>query len=268
MKTLIITGDRNSPNKRDYTGAFQPEAERFSELMTHDNFLCRTERINISLSMKERRKQFADKISCCHSGAMYNCIAFFMHGWAKGIQCGLRLEDLEEFAYECVQEDVIASGSKENPIYIILYCCLTADVPGSPKANQKKLGPGGDGGFADRMRDEFCKHDEPWIKIYAHTTAGHTTRNPYVRTFEGKGSQVGGVDGDWLVRPKKSGVQSPLWDNWVKALLSKQPFNKNRMMNTPNQLLRLAPFETEFHAGDFRFFAPFMTVEELHRELI
>ena len=264
--TLIITGDRNTNGKKDYTGAFSPEAARFMSVVPgmHD---IRT--VDVSKGMGARKTDLFSKLDDLkRGGVLYNDVAFFMHGWAKGIQVGIQLNDVPQLVELLLPLTANGHGA-DHPLHIILYCCLTGDVPGSPKADQQKLGPGGDGGFADRVRDEFCKAGRPWVKVYAHTTAGHTTRNPWVRTFEGKGSTIGAVDGDWLVRSSKAGRASPLWKPWQDALNSKGKF-AHGMEVYPQYLNRVPPYtmpKPGFQRKDFRFFVPFMTIEELHQVL-
>jgi len=264
--TLIITGDRNTHGKKDFTGAFKPEADRFARVVPG---VHHTVRIDVSKSMPGRRADLYTVFKELNDDAMmFNDVAFFMHGWSKGIQCGVSREDVGNLAQLLLP--ITANGKDaDHPLHIILYCCLTGDVPGSPKENQTKDGPGGDGGFADRVRDEFCKAGRPWVKVYAHTTAGHTTRNIWVRSFEGKGSTIGAVDADWLVRPAKSGRPSPLWGAWKDALWSKGKFANGNLIDYPGYLFKTPPYTLTGKAlrKDFRFFVPFMTIEELHAEL-
>lgn len=264
--TLIITGDRDTHGKKDYTCAFKPEADRFAQVVPGEHDIST---IDVSQSMSARKKELFRILEKRYDDVeMFNDVAFFMHGWSKGIQCGVQLADVSKLVELLLP--ITANGKDaDHPLHIILYCCLTGDVPGSPKENQKKLGPGGDGGFADRVRDEFCKAGRRWVKVYAHTTAGHTTRNMWVRTFEGKGSNIGAVDGDWLVRPAKTGRPSPLWAPWQAALWSKGKFARGNLIDYPAYLFKAPPFSLTGKAlrKDFRFFVPFMTVEELHAEL-
>lgn len=266
--TLIITGDRDTHGKKDYTGAFKPEADRFARVVPGSHDLTT---VDVSKSMPTRKTELFRTLEAIHArDAMFNDVAFFMHGWSKGIQCGVQLADVSKLVELLLP--ITANGTDaDHPLHIILYCCLTGDVPGSPKENQTKLGPGGDGGFADRVRDEFCKAGRTWVKVYAHTTAGHTTRNPWVRTFEGKGSTVGAVDGDWLIRPAKAGRASPLWKPWRDALNSSGKFASGRLNDYPQYLFRVPPYvlatQNKPERKDFRFFVPFMTIEELHTAL-
>ncbi|MBN1655383.1 MAG: hypothetical protein JXA30_16575 [Deltaproteobacteria bacterium] len=208
--------------------------------------------------MSGRRKHLFEKLEALQNeGVNFDDVAFFMHGWAEGIQCGVQLSDVSKLVEKLIP--MISTGTApEATLHVLLYCCKTGDVPGSPDEDEKKLGPGGDGGFADRVRDEFCKAARPWIRVYAHTTSGHTTRNPFVRTFEGQGSLVGAVDGNWMVRPPKKGRKSPLWKPWRDAQWSKGKFATGTM-NGPVLI-----GNGKVQRKDFRFFAPYMSIEELH----
>jgi hypothetical protein len=93
---------------------------------------------------------------------------------------------------------------------VALYCCST----GAASSADAYAEFGGDGGFADRLRDALCVAGGVHCTVDAHTTAGHTTMNPYVRRFEGRGSRVGGVGGFDLVSPKSG----DLWRRWRRAL--------------------------------------------------
>jgi hypothetical protein len=88
---------------------------------------------------------------------------------------------------------------------------------------------GGDGGFADLLRDELVDIGCPTI-IYAHSTAGHTTQNPHLRVFPPH-ERFGGK----FVVAKDSG----LWQKWVRCMRN----------------------------NDLRFRVPFMTSAELVAEL-
>jgi len=145
-----------------------------------------------------------------------------------------------------------------------LYCCLTGF----------SLNIAGDGGFADKLRDAFCEAGMTWVKVYAHTTAGHTTRNPYVRIFEGQGSPIGGIGGQLLVQPG-----AKLWKTWRSALWSQGVYSKkkSRWIRIPESISEVSSSVTlgygrqkqeAVRAHNFRFLAPFMTIQELHNALL
>lgn len=249
MSILIITGDRNSHGKRDYTGAFKPEADRLAAIAENSH----TIRVDVSRSMTQRRKQLFKEIDSLSDKTSFTDVAIFCHGWSTGLQCGIRSKDTDDFA-NAIAPFMSAGGDSESPMVVSLYACL---------AGNSKTSPGGDGGIADLMRDSLCKTDFSWCRVFSHTTKGHTTRNPYVRVFDGKGSTVGGVDGDWMIRPPKSGRRSTLWSIWRDALWSKGPFSSGTMRG-PHIFVGAG---TRVDRRDFRFYAPYMTTEELHEVL-
>lgn len=227
MTTLAIAPLYNSPGKRDATGAFQPEANAWIAA-NHDRGYTDWARILIDNDTPaiSRRDAVLDAIR----EHQPDHVAFFCHGWKTGIQFGFGVQ------HTLLLAETLAAGF--GPLdfegetvqvigpFVTLYACSTADG--------KDPGTGGDGGFADEFRDALCRAGATWCRVDAHTTAGHTTRNPYVRRFEGQGSAVGGTGGQWIVAPK-----SPLWSRWRKALA-----------------------ET-----DLRYRFPSMSVAEIHEEL-
>ncbi len=242
---LIVTPDRNT-HDNDFGGAFDPEAMTFMVLLKPGNH--QRIKIDVSKSYAQRNAQLLkvfDAPECLADG-----IVFFCHGWASGIQGGLRNPDIAQFAKLLGQ----AQASHSNFYPITLYCCTTGDSP-----------VGGDGSFADRLRDALCQNGLTYCQIYAHTNVGHTTENPYARMFRGEGSTVGSADAQWVVRPPSKGVVSPLWKPWVKAL--------NRTLWAPGATLDNAAFsgttaDDKFssvkYAKMFRFYAPYLPTESLH----
>jgi hypothetical protein len=209
MNILAFAPLYNSENKKDATGAFQPEAELF--LKFHSSDLTNP----ILIDNKQSKKKMMSDVVSNIDKYQPEMLAFFCHGWKTGIQFGFNLKNLVEIVKVFPTNNIA-------PI-VCIYGCLTADGDG----------PGGDGGFADTLRDTFCQNGFRHVQVDAHVTAGHATRNPFVRRFEGKGSPVGGVGGYYLVQPK-----SKLWKAWQKGL-----------------------------TGSLRFRFPFMSVETIHTEL-
>lgn len=135
-------------------------------------------------------------------------LAIFCHGWSSGIQL-VAGERVKQFA-QAIKAGLFGSAR----VIVTLYCC-TAGSDTDPKTSETAANdaPGGDGGFADLLRDALCAEGVVDCRVDAHTILGHTTRNPFVRRFEGRGSPAGGVGGGWLVTP-----QSALWHAWDKAV--------------------------------------------------
>ncbi len=182
---LIITGDRNTGGKRDYSGAFAPEALAFQRM--HGGHI---RRVDLSRSPAAMRKQVLGIIATERRVH----VAVLCHGFVNGLQIGFRNAHVPELA-----KALAAAGVQR----VTLYACSTGGGAGSD----------GDGGFADRLRDALCAAGSIYCRVDAHSRAGHTTRIPYVRRFEGGGSPVGGTGGTWIVAPG-----SKLWKPWIRAL--------------------------------------------------
>jgi hypothetical protein len=207
MEGLIFTPDRNSHGKRDYTGAFRPMAKKFAKHhKLSDRYIIK---IDVSKPMKKRRQQVLDAITKHQEevGSLLDSVSFFCHGYPRGIQCGFSwrgkvtageaLDPLAAAIYE---------SSDRTDICVPLYCCSTASA-------RQKNAPGGDGGFADELRDALCRQGATENRVVGHTTVGHTTNNPYVRFFDGSLMPAGGTGGYWIARPG-----GPLWRKWAKFL--------------------------------------------------
>jgi hypothetical protein len=190
---IAITPWRDTKGKRDATRAFIPEAKRFTAYWHARGYEAEYHCIDNTKPNVERRRQTIEAI---WSKPKLKHLAIFAHGWRSGIQLGFRLSHMRALARAIEQVAV-----DDAPV-VSLYCCSTAQ--GST---------GGDGGFADELRDELCHQGLVRCRIDAHTTQGHTTRNPHMRRFEGEGSYTGGQGGWFIVRPR-----SKLWRAWTKAL--------------------------------------------------
>lgn len=183
MKILCVAPQYDSKGKHDATGAFQPEAAAFAKLHGGAPPVW----IDNRLPKPQMRAAFLRAVEA----ARPDLLAVFCHGWPTGIQFGLGIRDADALA--------AAMGGDR----VVIYGCLTA----------KGTGAGGDGGFADAVRDALCRAGRTQAQVDAHETAGHATRNPFVRRFAGMGSATGGAGGYYLVAPK-----GPAWARWVAAL--------------------------------------------------
>lgn len=211
----------NTHGRHDATGAFQPEARAF---LGHNGAVGDLFLISNRNTEDAMRKQVLGAIGGLgRTLGADSAVAFFCHGLRRKIQFGFDVRNVDQLAHGIAE----ATYPGMRCALVVLYCCNTAGVPGV----------GGDGGFADALRDALCRAGSTYCQVDAHTTAGHTTRNPYVRRFEGKGSPVGGVGGYMLVAPK-----SKLWPKWRKAMQDEH--------------------------GTLRYEFPFMAVSEIHKRLL
>ena len=203
MRAVVLLPDRDTAGKKDYSSVFRPEALAFARL--HEIPLDDVVEVNLGRSKSERRAEVVDalKTRAARKDGPIECVAFFCHGLRSGLpQLGLGTEHVDVIA------GAVASA-KHPGMRVAIYACSTASgASPSPEGE-----PGGDGGFADRLRDALCRAGAVDCVVDAHASAGHATRNPHVRRFEGGGSPVGGIGGRWLVAPG-----STHWKAWVAAL--------------------------------------------------
>lgn len=217
MSALVFAPLRNVKGKRD-ADEFLREARAFCRArgLRPDVALFDNEQ-----GLTERREEVLARLHNT-APASLETLALFCHGWPTGVQAGFQLPHVRGLARE-----LKAVAAPE--LRVILYCCSTgADNDGSD-ADERQPGPGGDGGFADRLRDELAAVGVR-ATVWGHSTAGHTTRNPYLRAFLPEERQ----GGHWVVEPF-----SDLWLAWVRAL----------------------------RTTDLRFRFPWMTAAELEAEL-
>lgn len=224
MTALVFASLRNTPGLNKRTGKpwrdadeFHGEARDFVKRLVLERGVALFDNRD---EMGERRAAILQHVRVVEPGAL-SLLAFFCHGWPDGIQAGFKCEHVRGLAKE-----LKAVAAPE--LTVVLYCCSTGDDR-DPTTAQRQPGPGGDGGFADRLRDELCELGVA-ATVFAHETAGHTTRNPYVRVFR-PDERAGG---HWLVEP-----WSELWAAWRRRL----------------------------HKTDLRFRFPFLPQELLEEEL-
>lgn len=218
-RMLLFVPDANTPGKVDMSGAFLPEARAFARFHGQgDNIITR---FPAGVPMQRRAQACTDAIQ--KASTAIDVLAFFCHGWRDGLQAGFRTLNTLALAR------LIAERCDKHA-HVLLYACDTGSNVGD--VGDTEPGPGGDGGFADELRDA-CEALGREVEVMGHTTAGHCALNPFARRFS---PGFGGKGGTWFVEP-----ESPLWQAWVRAL------------RDPRGTLR------------FRFWA--MTCEEIAEEL-
>lgn len=198
MKGLAFAAGFNSTGRHDATGAFQPEAKAF----------CRLHKLAGPLLFDNRQKYPVRRafvyhaLEECQTGAL-DVVALFCHGWIDGVQTGHVRAVAQDFARRLAR---VASPR----LVLVLYACDSGRDADRDRKDDDDAGPGGDGGFADVMRDALLNAGVLEPRVFAHATLGHTTRNPYVRVFD---NTQGTIGGQWVVEP-----HSPQWRAWVRAL--------------------------------------------------
>ena len=139
-KPLAFACSRNSPGKRDASGAFMPEAQAWckeNQAVLHpvdpETGMCTMR--NYILKVIE----MAGPVPCC---------AFFCHGWATGMQLGFKGD-----ADAALLGRALAT---ENPdCVVIFYACS----------------------MGQRFARQVAAAG-PDIEVWSHESRGHTTRNP------------------------------------------------------------------------------------------
>ncbi len=195
------TPSKRDPDRHDATGGFQVWGRRFLEhhgedpasLILVDNHANPTVQMGLILDVLSAR------------AGVPACVAFFCHGFKAGIQFGFKLRHLRRLAGA-----IAALG--DPAVKVPLYACDCArDLDADRRDDLEEFG--GDGGFADLLRDHLCRAGAVDCRVDAHTTAGRADVNPNVRRFEGLGSADGGRGGYYIVP-----MDNPLWPRWREAL--------------------------------------------------
>lgn len=224
MNGIVIAPAHNSPgiNKRtgtawhDASGAFIPEARAFAK---RHGFPPPTLFDN-RRPYPARRRQVEAAIRA--AARPLDVAALMQHGWRDGTQSG-HLRDhargLAELLAEC----------SSPSLCVAVMACDTGRDGDNERSDDDDPGPGGEGGWADLLRDELVRAGVTGCRVLAHATPAHATRNAYLREF--RADQPTG--GSWIVEP-----DSALWPAWVRAL-----------------------------KGSLRFDLPFLTTVEVHARL-
>lgn len=238
-RILIALPDRDSPPKRDHKSVFAPESKTLARVFGPTQTTVVQIEVPVvepgSLTIASAKKQAgferaAAALTSAVAAGNFTRVVLMCHGWATGIQLGLRSSghkgnDAANFA-------AFVAALKRQPDLrsITLFACSAGDEPSS-----KESSPGtGEASFADALRDAVGR------PVIAHWSAGHATRNPDLIVFEANDApQLGGIvplrrgttayrNGHRLLtarKPKAGGVASgdkppaghlrPAWTNLV-----------------------------------------------------
>jgi hypothetical protein len=204
---LLFAPDQNLPNKNDALGAFLPEARAFARYhdVEPDDVIVR---FPAHAPIQQRRSTCTLALRALT--VELDVLAFFCHGWKAGIQAGFVRP------HTLLLARLVAQYAKVDA-HVLFYACDTGRDQDDDTSDDREPGPGGDGGFADELRDGLDMLGRR-VTVVGHTTTGHCSQNPYARYFA---PQCGGQGGRWFVEP-----QSAAWPLWVRAL--KDPRNSLR----------------------------------------
>lgn len=180
----------------DATGAFQPEGRAF---VRHHGDGARLHLFDSSATPRERQVQVTRVLD---DYVDLDAVAFFCHGHKLGLQAGF---DGAIGAEQLAQ----AIGTHRSIRTVVLYACDTGRDADNARNDDLQEGPGGDGGFADLLRDDLVGTWARQATVFGHPQTGHTDQLPYVRRF-GPTTHLGG---EWIISPRDA-----LWARWRRAL--------------------------------------------------
>ena len=225
-KKVAIFVPKYNTTKPDATGAFHPEAKAFCKF-----WHVPQSRINYLDNKKGRydlAEDFLDAMqSYAKQGETIEDWILFCHGYTHGVQFGIRSPGHKNFnARDREQFERFISYMNPRNVNLILFACSTGDDPDG----DSDTAPGsGDGSFGDLVRDAIVANGGSHVRVLSHTTAGHTTGNPFIKLFED--------------------------DQLEGGQLIAQPF-------TPEFKKLQSKLKTSF-----RFLLPFLSVEEIRKQL-
>lgn len=208
MDTLIFYTSTNSPGKHDATGAFIPEAKKFAK----HHKLPKTALIPIpgNIAPYKRRKLVLDEIA---GNPGIERAILFCHGFPKKIQFGFNTDNIDTLT-----RALVASNGRalNRQLDVVIYACSCARRPGLGKRKRVYF-PAHEvtnGSFAHMLALSLSAHTSLDINVWAHFTAGHTSRNPYVIWF-GRRDTVA-----WYIKPF-----SIHWGPWIRDMRGPLRFN-------------------------------------------
>lgn len=250
VQALVLLPDRDSPGRNDWSGAFHPEALRFARL----HKVPPPQVIQIDTA-RPRAARLAQLLAAVEASAAINCLAIFSHGWRGGLGVGPYSQDVQVLVRAL---ELRAYGD----LSVVLYACSAGDGTEDGPA-----GPGGEGGFADALRDALLGAGLAGARVDAHTVDGHTSRNPYVRRFDGS-TTTGGA---WLVRPDERVERA--WATLRRRLDGSDGITLELLRQElggdlgAGNGLTWARWRLALRDTDLRFRFPLMTADQIRAEL-
>lgn len=217
MNELILVCPYNTPGRNPATGRVWRDGDEFmSEAIAYKHFHGGKALLSAINNEKPPKERFSRTLRVLAPNdaieRRLDALTVFCHGFKTGLQVGVDLSNLQEFC------EALAAVSAPR-LTITLYACSTGADDDLDQADERVAGPGGDGGFADGLRD-MLESMEVDARVLAHATRGHCTRNPYVREFLSGESR----GGHWLVDPTDR-----LWPRWRQALEGELRFRLPRL---------------------------------------
>lgn len=201
-RALILHPQHASKSKPADAGEFRREATGFGASLADAGWDVTQQSFDNELP-KPMRRASVERVIAGGDG-LWDIVALFGHGLKHSIQTGHDMASIPALA------DLLDAHASPH-VRIELYACDAARDSDWNKKDDVRDAVGGDGGFADALRDALSTHGLTG-HVDAHAVAAHTTWNPYVRRFYMDGEGVASGAG-WLVDPK-----GPHWRAWRAAL--------------------------------------------------
>lgn len=193
---LVLTPDRNSPPKKDYTGAFRPAARALKKrwgdrCVVIEIPVPTVDPVTLTIGGAAKQRGFEEAADACLTALRAyspDHVVFLCHGWSGGVQLGFRSSkqkgrDRDNFDALC--NELWELRNKRAALKsICLLACSAGDEPASSKSS-----PGtGDNSFADALRDRTT------APVLAHWSVGHAVHNPDLIFFDASSEPlVGGT---------------------------------------------------------------------------
>lgn len=180
-RVLVLLPDRDSPPKRDYSGAFRPAAVALVQHLRPASVdlvevpvpTVDPVRLTITGADKQRGYELAAVKTCeAVERGGWTRVVLLCHGWATGLQLGIRMAKQRGADAGHLSRFVRALRTCA-PRSVTLFACSAGDAPGSSKSAHLD----GRGSLAELLAREAG------APVLAHWTAGHATRNPDLIAF-------------------------------------------------------------------------------------
>lgn len=174
-----------------------------------------------------------------YDGPPLSVIAFFCHGYNRGLQLGLLMGEAADgprprLTHEFL--DVLATKAQPDLVFS-MYACSTARARG---------GTIGDGSFADWIRDELSTRGMDRCRVDGHTEVANGVRSPHIVRFRGIGRRMRTSRAwGWIIAPPAPIGSNPADDQWSEW--------DRRIRRSDDD--------------DFRYEYPFLSVEAIRSEL-
>lgn len=181
-RVLALLPDRDSPPKRDWSGAFRPAAVALVQHLRPAVVdvvqvpVPTVDPVRLTITGKDKQLGYeaAARATCqAIERGGYTRVVLLCHGWATGLQLGIRSAK-QRGGDAAHLERFIGALAELKARSITLFACSAGDAPGS-SASAHQLGKGS---LAEHIAAETA------TPVLAHWTAGHTTRNPDLIHFQ------------------------------------------------------------------------------------